>query len=177
METFSAKNAEKMPMQRVGWSLSGDCYRISCSAMDDTSESFLHRRNRLNGGFSAERVTWLTSTVLSFGNVPLDLTVSIVRVQGVVAGRVREIAQLVQVLLPFPNVPVKAFGQRIEPVRDLVDRANTRHRVHGGGYLQAERLNTISFFNDDSPIRSDRLLRSSGIKRKLISIKAYFAKR
>lgn len=66
------------------------------------------------------------------------LAVAVQRVQRVVAGRVSEVAQLVQVFLFFPNVPMETLSQRVEPVGDLVGCADAGHRVYGGGYPQTE---------------------------------------
>lgn len=89
-------------------------------------------------GFSAECVTtWpnIVDCVLWLASCgPPDLAVAVKGVQGVVAGRMRKVAQLVQMLLSLPDVPVKAFGQGIEPIGDLIGRTNTRHRVNGRGH-------------------------------------------
>lgn len=57
-----------------------------------------------------------------------------------------QVGQLVQALLPLADVPVQAFGQRIEPIGDLVLGAYARHRVDGGRYVEAitmEQLLTV----------------------------------
>lgn len=48
----------------------------------------------------------------------------------------RQIAQLVQVLLPLPDVPMQALGQGIEPIGDLIGRADTRYRIDRRCYPQ-----------------------------------------
>lgn len=44
---------------------------------------------------------------------------------------------VVQRLLALAHVPVQALGQRIEPVADLVLRADARHRIDGRGHAKA----------------------------------------
>lgn len=86
----------------------------------------------------------------------------------------RKIAQLVQVLLSLPNVPVKALGQGIEPVGDLIGRANTRHRIYGGGNFQAENLSNSLL--DNSPIFNRKLISNKSLFCKKICSKAWFTK-
>lgn len=66
------------------------------------------------------------------------LTLAVERVEGVVAGGMREVAQLIQVLLLLAHVPVQALGERVEPVGDLVGCADRRHRVDRRRHPQAE---------------------------------------
>lgn len=66
------------------------------------------------------------------------LAVAVQRVQRVVAGRVSEVAQLVQVFLFFPDIPMETLSERVEPVGDLVGCADAGHRVLRRGYPQAE---------------------------------------
>lgn len=50
----------------------------------------------------------------------------------------REVAELVEMFLPFADVPVQTHGQRVEPVRDLVLGADRWHGVDGRCNAQAE---------------------------------------
>lgn len=60
-------------------------------------------------------------------------------VDGVAGGTVCQVGVLVQLLLLLAHVPVQAFGQALEPVRDLVLGADRRDGVDRHGHAEAAR--------------------------------------